>query len=279
MSTQISYLLDVSWLLYKGHFALSHRTFGETVYLLSKIKTLQKTGIVYLCIDGKPKGVKINPEYKQDRPKVANVYINLPTILYCLKDLKTIKIKYNGELEADEVIFSLSTILEGRREIVSGDNDLLQALTNGVVINRGRELISEAYYNVVMEDKFFAIPPERLPIYRSIVGDTSDNLKGVFRFPHKLAAVIAKEVAYDGVFPPAKQSLEALKDAAEGTSKAWYERLIEGYDMFASNFNIMKLCTYTDIDQEPPMALTSDFPNDCKQLIKAIREYDRKQAI
>ena len=123
----LNYLIDVSNLLYRGYYSFPNHSCGEVYYTLTTIRSFlsDSHSHVYLCIDGKPKGKQINEEYKSNRNHgEVFVYRYLPQIVYLLQNLNRVHVKYNPNLEADEVIFSLTCILPDNKVIVSTDNDL-----------------------------------------------------------------------------------------------------------------------------------------------------------
>lgn len=250
----INYLVDVSWLLYRGYFATSnvYNEYAELHFLSKKIASLlsRKDCIVCLCLDGKyPKGRRIlGEQYKANRNNSNNynVYKGLGSFISLLHNDR-IKVYYNENYESDELIYTLSRTLEGRKKILSGDKDLLQSLNKDTVIESFKGLITtEDSYKDEYADKFFEVEPNRLPIFRAIVGDQSDTLKPpVSRFPKKLAAKIAKDVEYNGNCPTIKQ-LNLISNNYIDSEKKWIIKLIENYNSFSTNFDIMKLNVITD---------------------------------
>lgn len=245
----INYLLDVSWLLYKGYFSSNSiwEDNPELHFLVRKLESLlqRKDAIVHLCIDGfNTKGKRLLGEsYKAGRHQEGayNVYQGLASFLKLLNNDR-IKTYYNKDLESDEIIFTLSRKLNGRKKIISGDKDIFQALCDDVVIDCGGSfVITTESYKLEYADKFFSIEPIRLPIYRAIVGDASDTLKPpVPRFPHKLAAKIAKELDYNGEIPSI-ECIKAISNSCKESELRWLDKLYEAYDKFSTNFEIMKL--------------------------------------
>lgn len=217
-----SILIDTSNLLYRGYYSFPNHPCGEIFYTLTTIRSFltQKNTYVYLCLDGKPKGKFLDEEYKANRNHGdISVYRYLPQLVYLLQNLNRVHIAYNPNLEADEVIFSLTRILDGYKLIVSTDNDLLQSLREDTEIQRKDKIVNEKYYREGMIQKFHAVTPSRLPIYRAIVGDTSDNLHPpVSRFPKELAAQIAESVFYDG-FVPTKEQLQVTFQSFDNLTK------------------------------------------------------------
>lgn len=275
-------LIDTSNLLYRGYYSFPKHPCGEIFFTLTTIRSflIQLHTDVYLCLDGKPKGKQINEAYKANRDHGdINVFRYLPQLVYMLQPLNRVHIKYNPNLEADEVIFSLTRILEGNKLIVSTDNDLLQSLKDDTEIQRQDKIVNEEFYRENMFQKFHAVSPPRLPIYRAIVGDTSDNLKPpVSHFPKELASIIAEKVNYDG-FLPSKEEFEtlflSLSDLTK-SKKTKLNHLLENYDMLKSNFEIMKLNVHTDIDypylKENP--ILPNFPQGVMSIYRTIKVLD-----
>ena len=251
----ISYLCDVSWLLYRGFYAMGHvwQEYPELHFLCKKIETLlaRKDSVVYLCLDGyNTKGRRLLKEsYKAGRERNGerSVYEGLSTFVKMLHNDR-IKVYYNNDYESDEIIYTLSKTLEGRKKILSGDKDILQALDKDTVIESSNHglVTTEESYKFEYADKFFEIEPKRLPIFRAIAGDASDTLyPPVKRFPRKLAAKIVNSVDYNGTCPTIEQLRSAAVDFSD-SEKRWVDKLIEAYEPFSINFEIMKLNVITD---------------------------------
>ena len=249
------YLLDVSWLLYRGYYAMSHvySEFAELHYLCKKIESLlsRDNATVCMCLDGRnTKGKRLlNDSYKANRHQegeVYNVYKGLSSFVQLLHSDR-IKIYYNDNYESDEIIFTLSRTLEGRKKILSGDKDLLQSLNKDTVIESFKCLVTtEESYKDEYADKFFEIEPYKLPIFRAIAGDPSDTLfPPVKRFPRKLAAKLVNSLDYHGDCPSIEQ-LHEISNNCSDTEKKWVMKLIEAYKQFSTNFDIMKLNVITD---------------------------------
>lgn len=247
----IHYLIDVSWMLYRGYFSSNHiwDEYPELHFLIKKLESLlsRKDATVHLCLDGwNTTGRRLLGEsYKAGRHQEDsyNVYKGLSSFIHMLHNDR-IKIYYGEMFESDEIVFTLSQTLEGRKRILSGDKDLLQALRPDVVIESAKGLITtNESYKLEYADKFFEIDPEKLPIFRAITGDASDTLKPpVARFPRKLAARIVKELDYSGECPTVAQLNNLIaSDNYKESEINWIRKLISAYDSFKLNFEIMKL--------------------------------------
>lgn len=250
----VNYIIDVSWMLYRGYFSAKNiwENYPEIHFLTKKLNSLlqNKDVVIHLCLDGyMTKGKRILGEnYKSGRHQNDgyNVYKGLATFVSLLNSDR-IKLYYNPNYESDELIFTLSRTLDGRKKIMTGDKDLLQSLKKDVVIEMGKgPIITEESYKFGYEDKFFGIDPIKLPLFRAICGDPSDTLyPPVARFPHKLAARIVNDIVYNGNLPDKQELLDISKNYTD-TEKNWINKLIIAYDKFNTNFEIMKLNVITD---------------------------------
>ena len=101
--------------------------------------------------------------------------------------------------EADDV---LGTIARQAAEkgmtvkIITGDRDLLQLVTDRVVVNLPGAKISEStdYYPEQVMEKL-GVRPDQVVDYKALVGDTSDNIPGVRGIGQKTAESLLKKYA------------------------------------------------------------------------------------
>lgn len=229
----------------------AYAEYPELHFLCKKLESLlsRKDCDVYMCLDGYyTKGRRLLGEaYKSGRHQGNSycVYTGLHSFVSLL-NTDRIKVLYNKNYESDEIIFTLSKTLEGRKKIISGDKDILQALSPDVVIDNGKDyVITEESYKFDYADKFFEIEPIKLPLFRAICGDASDTLKPpVARFPRKLAAKLVKSLDYTGSVPTVEE-LKAISNLSD-TEQKWVTKLVEAYKAFSTNFDIMKLNIITD---------------------------------
>ncbi|MGC8666799.1 MAG: DNA polymerase I [Chthonomonadales bacterium] len=122
-------------------------------------------------------------EYKAHRPEAGpDLKEQLPIARRVVEALGIASVEVPG-YEADDLIGALAR--QGRREgyevvIVTGDSDQLQLVGDGVTVWMTRKGVSDlAAYDEEAVRKRYGIPPERIPDFKALVGDASDNIPGV----------------------------------------------------------------------------------------------------
>ena len=140
---------------------------------------------VVIVRDGVPKDRIILTEstgrsYKEGRAELEyNFFNDIPYIVKLASIHPNVYFSYNEDKEADDNLYNLSRKIDLAKVFInSGDNDLMQALTEDNRVSIVRKVIKGE--------------PEIID--RAIVGDASDSLKGIPRFPHKKAKEIAENV-------------------------------------------------------------------------------------
>ena len=152
---------------------------------------------VYVIFDGAGSASNrknIVPEYKSGRnnQRVTNweVFENLDDehdskvdqIVRVIQYLKTLPVKtvIIDKVEADDIIAYLSGKVINQRGdrsfIVSSDKDFLQLINENIVVYRPME--KKYYTQEIMEEKY-NMPTKNFILYKTLLGDASDKVKGV----------------------------------------------------------------------------------------------------
>ena len=130
---------------------------------------------------------------------------------------------------------------EGKQVVIySGDNDLLQAVDDNVTVLRSFDAKKPGSFidkTWVLTESKFGILPQFLPIYRSLLGDTSDSIPGVYQ---RLNRDVAKWIAMSISAPDELAWLTPKTDL----EKTWLDRIRtpECMSRFETNYKLMKLC-------------------------------------
>ncbi len=211
-------IVDGSNLLFQMFYGMPARIIGKGgkaiqgtlgfVGALGKIIKSVKPTHVAVIFDGE--GEKERPvldaDYKANRPDWNLVpedeipFSQLPDI-YAALDLIGIKHTESSVCECDDVIASYARTYGTDNDIVisSFDSDFFQLITERVSVLRYRGDSSVICTPEYIRQKL-GVSPERYADYKSLVGDSSDNIRGVAKVgPKTAAALIAEYGSVEGV--------------------------------------------------------------------------------
>jgi DNA polymerase-1 len=157
--------------------------YGFSVVLLKELRERRPHGIAF-ALDAPAKTFRHEeyPEYKGRRDAIAS---DLRAQFVPLRELIDAfgvpRFEVPG-FEADDILATLAHALRERGEavvILSGDRDLLQLAHGGVqVLFVGARGQKPVLYDEAAVLARFGVPPQRLPDFTALVGDSSDNLPG-----------------------------------------------------------------------------------------------------
>lgn len=265
-------LIDASWVIHRMwhvhqdlSVTLSDGTVMKTghVYgvmrLLKSLNTKHPDADLILCLDGLAvHGKDLNPEYKGNRGGATHEAFNdLGVICECATAFKNTTVAFHRRLEADEVISYLARMNTTEYETIvvySADGDMLQLLGGNVYIakefndNGTLKLVDEGVYysDTKYTDKFLGCRIDVLPLYRALVGDSSDNLPGFPRLRKKVAKELAEKYG----------SVDGLCAGCLTYTDPLFPKNFDGFlETLKTNYEIMKLPTVTEL------ALRGTIPN------------------
>jgi len=164
--------------------------FGTFRIIESLQKKFPKQDIILVFDEGYERRKAIDPNYKANRSKKSSeFYLRMSNMKLILSQVYYTASK-EGE-EADEVIHSLvyRTGLDGPHYIYSNDNDLLQSVSDELKIQVVKSHESKLYFwdEAKIREKY-GVGAGLLPIFRSFIGDGSDNIFGIPRIPRRILA-------------------------------------------------------------------------------------------
>ena len=218
------------------------------------IRQTQPTS-VYVVFDGAGSSnnrKNLLPEYKSGRnlQRITNWEVfdthddeddaKIDQIVRIIQYLKTLPVKTVSidKVEADDIIAYLSKIVPQKAQdkvfIVSSDKDFLQLVNKNVIVYRPIE--KEFYTEEVIKEKYSMSPPNFI-IYKTLMGDNSDKVKGVKGLGEKKLYKL---------FPELKErelTLDDVYNICEGKFKEHvvYARIIQDIEALEKNYKIMDL--------------------------------------
>lgn len=171
----------------------TNAVFGVTSMLLTILKREHPDAIIACFDDGSETfRHEAHDAYKAGRKETPDgFYTQIPKVKECLRAF-AIPILSDRKYEADDLIGTLA--VKGAAEgyeviIVTGDKDLFQMADTNICISVPHKGYSAPEYidaNGVKEK--LGVTPDQVPDYKGLMGDSSDNIKGVKGIGPKTAA-------------------------------------------------------------------------------------------
>ena len=216
-----------------------HGTIGFVGALLKTVRRFSPSHVVVL-FDGECYNARkdLDSEYKANRPDFSQMseeetpFSQMPDIDKAL-DFLGIKHAEPTCCETDDVIaaYALKYGKETSIVISSFDSDFFQLISDNVTVFRYRgdkSILCDCAY----VQPRFGVPPHVYADYKSLVGDTADNIKGAQNVGPKTAAVLVNEYG----------SLQAVLDGAESISRERIrESVISARERLQNNYRLIKL--------------------------------------
>lgn len=228
-------LIDANSLIHRSFHALPPFTNKEgkptgALYglasVLIKIDREERPDFAATCFD-RPEPTfreEIFKEYKIHRPPTPDALasqLNESKNLFHKFGIKTIEA---AGFEADDLIGALVEKFKIEPDlkitILTGDLDTLQLTGNAKVsVKVFKKGISETMiYDETAVKERYGIPPESLPDYKGLIGDSSDNIPGVPGIGPKTAALLLKKYKHlENILAKGKEEkmYEKVKNAEE----------------------------------------------------------------
>ena len=164
-----------------------HATIGFISYVMKQIETYDVTrAVVVFDGDASDERKAELPEYKSNRPSnwdelpANEVPFNEEKYIKACLDFLSIKVIDSVKMEADDVIASLTKLFDNDSKVIisSFDSDFFQLINENVSVLRYRGKASQMFDSATFAEKF-GFPPDKYVFYKSLVGDKSDNIRGV----------------------------------------------------------------------------------------------------
>ncbi|MDE7277201.1 MAG: flap endonuclease, partial [Lachnospiraceae bacterium] len=202
------FLVDGSNLLFQMFFGMPARiinaqgkaiqgTLGFTGALLKMIRMVEPTHLIVL-FDGEHENTRsmIDEDYKANRvdysevPEEENPFSQMQDV-YAALDFLCIRHMETISCEADDLIASYALTFGSKMQVMisSFDSDFFQLITDKVSVLRYRGKNTVIYTPKRIQEKF-GIMPEQYADFKSLTGDTADNIKGADKIGQKTAAAL-----------------------------------------------------------------------------------------
>lgn len=243
-------IVDGSNLLFQMFFGMPARivnkqgkaiqgTLGFVGALLKIIRKVEPTHIA-VFFDGEHENDRssLDPNYKANRidfskmPEEESPFSQLKDV-YAALDFMDIKHTETTACEADDLIAGYALSLGAETEIIisSFDSDFFQLITDKVSVLRYRGEKTVICTPEYIKEKF-SITPEQYADFKSLTGDTADNIKGADKVGAKTAALLLNEFG----------TLENILAHAENIKKpSIRESVIRNTEKLKMNYKIIKL--------------------------------------
>jgi DNA polymerase-1 len=237
--------LDGHGLAYRAYYALTaggtrtnafQTSSGETtagVYGFTSIllRIFEQEHPDYLAVvfdKGKTFRHEMYEDYKGTRAKMPDDLRSQVERMREIVDAFNIPRLERENYEADDVIGSVARWASEEKglsvKIVTGDKDLLQLVTDQVVVNLAGSRLSDAkdYFPEDVKTKM-GVSPEQVVDYKALCGDSSDNIPGVRGIGEKTAVKLLDEYgSLDNIFEHLDQISGRPKTALEGSKEVAY---------------------------------------------------------
>jgi DNA polymerase-1 len=181
---------------------------------------------------------EISEEYKanrpgfEDTPEEENPFSQLPDI-YSALDFMGVCHTEIYDVEVDDVIASYAfTYGENMRIVISSfDSDFFQLINNNVSVLRYRGNKTSICDEDFLHNKFGVLPSQYAD-FKSLTGDTADNIRGADKVGPKTAAALINQFG----------SLKAVIDGADEITKpSIRESIKQNTERLKTNYRLIKL--------------------------------------
>jgi len=161
-------------------------------------------------------------------------------IVRVIQYLKLLPVKTTllDKVEADDIISVLATKLVEKHNstcfIVSSDKDFVQLVTDKIILYRPME---KEYYTPKAIKEKFGVSPKNFILYKTLLGDSSDNIPGV------------KGLGVKGIFkkfPELQENDLTLEDIFDISARKYkdhvvYSRIIQDEERIRTSYKVMDL--------------------------------------
>jgi DNA polymerase-1 len=258
------FLVDGNNLAYRAYFALPEELATTEGFPTNAL--LGFTNMLFkLLADYRPKGVavawdtraahrkELAPEYKIDRrPMPGLLGEQFPHFRPIVEAFGYRNLEFEG-WEADDVIATLATRADEasiKTCVVSTDRDAFQLCSDNICLMMTPRGVADV--NVYTPERVFArygIPPEAVPDFIGLKGDTSDNIPGVPGFGDKTAGQL---IAQYGSLETLLEHVDELSPARAKALREHAEQTLQSKELATMRRDLPLECDPSDLVLAPP---------------------------
>jgi DNA polymerase-1 len=216
--------------------------FGFMQMLLGSIEKFDPTHIACALESETPTfRHKLSATYKTNRKEPDNeLQVQIPHIINTIQSLNITTLQKDG-FEADDVIGSYAVQNQDKYDqidIITGDRDLLQLISDKIhIFMPGKSFADLIEYDRNKFTEKFGIQLEDFVLYKTLIGDTSDNIKGVPGIGPKTAMGIVNQF----------HSLQSLLANTDQLNPRFALAIEENRDLLEDYYKLCQIDTGIDL--------------------------------
>ena len=210
---------------------ITNAVFGFTSMLLDALREHHPDCVIVSFDVGRTFRHDAFDGYKAQRAPMPETMRGQMDRIFHVLDVLNIPIYTKDGFEADDVIGTIARQAAAKQMhvyIVTGDSDLLQLVAGDIkIVLPGRQRFGEyrVYDRAAVIDRY-KFDPERIPEYKALVGDTSDNIPGIPGVGAKTATTLIQ--TYPSIEVMVEHIDEITPTRARNSLKENVEQALEG---------------------------------------------------
>ncbi len=275
-------LIDGFNLAYRCFFAVPELTRSDgfpTNALHGWVKSIWKlqdqehpeATLVFFDLGGAQDRLALLPEYKAQREEMPEALERqIPMIKALTRAMGLVGVEQEG-VESDDLLASQACALAGGGHdvmIVSSDKDFAQIVSERIKImlppSSANPKLGWRMLNAAGVEEKFGVPPAQIADYLALIGDTSDNIKGLDGVGPKTASTWLKEFGgVEGV----------IANAAQLKPERFQAQVAESADNLRRNLRL------TTLNLGLPVVAADKTPVDAGALFQLLEELEMKSSL
>ena len=291
------YIIDGNSLLFRAYYATSftgnimrrkdgfptNAIFGFSNMITKITSFLKEDDLIFVAFDSGKKTFRseLLESYKaQRKPIEEDLAVQLPVAREYLKAMNIVYYEKEG-FEGDDIAGSVAKLASKRgikTFIYTSDKDYLQLIDDNITIEMIKKGLTdiESMNEVSLKEKM-GLTPDQIKDYKGLMGDPSDNLKGIPGIGEKTALKLIQEYG----------SLENIIEEMKNQKSKIAEKIIENQDLGLLCKKMATIITDMDIpftleslqyEGYDYNALSSFYTTyECYSLIKKLKPNDKRK--